>query len=107
MKLSTSVAAALTVLASTASGAVVNSKPFYLVLESSNSKLDGTALESCHEGAAIESLCKGKPVAQSNPQFSTYRFQQQTPVDNYGYITWLEDKATHGKVQFLTMIATF
>jgi hypothetical protein len=100
MKLSTSVAAALTVLASTANGRVVNSKPFYLVLESDNAKLDGTALSTCHEGAAIESLCKGVPISQSNPKFTTFKFQQQTPVDNYGLITYLEDKQTGGKIPF-------
>ena len=97
MKLSTPIAAALTVLASTANARLINSKPFYLVLESSNAKLDGTALGTCHEGAAIESLCKGVPISQSNPKYTTFKFQQQAPASNYGQITFLEDKQTHGK----------
>ena len=100
MKLSTSVAAALTVLASSANGKVVNSKPFYLVLESDNVKLNGTALGTCHEGAGIESLCKGVPISQSNPKFTTFKFQQQTPLDDYGFITYLENVHPRGKVTF-------
>lgn len=95
MKLSTSVAAALTVLASTASSAAVNTK-FYLVLESSNSNLNGTALITCHEGAAIEALCKGKPISESNPKFSTFKFKEASP--NYGEVTFFEDKLTGGKL---------
>ena len=37
--------------------AEIESKPFHLVLSSSNKSLDGKKLDSCHEGAAIESLC--------------------------------------------------
>lgn len=33
------------------------SAPFNLVLKSSNTTIDGVALASCHEGAAIEGLC--------------------------------------------------
>jgi hypothetical protein len=92
----TFVAAILAGLASTVSAAVVKSKPFYLVLESDNSNLDGTALSTCHEGAAIESLCKGVPISKSNPQFTTFRLQKDEAGLDFGEITWLEDKQTHG-----------
>lgn len=90
------VAATLAALASTASAAVVNSKPFYLVLVSDNSNLDGTALSTCHEGAAIESLCKGVPISKSNPDFTTFRLRKDEAGLTSGEITWLEDKQTHG-----------
>ena len=35
------------------------SAPFYLVLTSQNTTLNGSTLVSCHEGAAIEGLCIG------------------------------------------------
>lgn len=48
------------------------SKPFSLLLKSSNETLNGKALAACHEGAAIEGLCTiaaGKPT-----DYNTYRF---------------------------------
>lgn len=46
------------------------SKPFTLTLKSSNATLNGKALFSCHEGAAIEGLCVGN--APGTPyQFNT------------------------------------
>ena len=67
--------------------------PFYLVLKSSNSTLNGSALASCHEGAAIESLCPG---AAFNPALNpaTYNLNYSsvaypTPSDNItGLLTW-------------------
>ncbi|CZR56301.1 related to heatshock protein Hsp150 [Phialocephala subalpina] len=44
------------------------SAPFNLILRSLHSKLNGSALFSCHEGAAIEGLCV---TTAFNPPFST------------------------------------
>lgn len=35
----------------------VQSKPFNLVIQSSDKSVDGQQLNACHSGAAIESLC--------------------------------------------------
>lgn len=56
------------------------SAPFWLVVES-HDKYAGTALGSCHEGAAIEGLCPGNTVNTSASyefyHFNTSSFAQQ------------------------------
>lgn len=78
MKQTISAIASLLALSTSALAQYTNqSSPFYLVISSEDSKYNGTALEECHEGAAIEGLCIGVPVAQINAStagYSTYTF---------------------------------
>jgi len=68
------------------------SAPFTLVLQSSNTTLNGSNLNACHEGAAIEGLCVGSASPPSS--YNTYNFNytaQQTPDPKLGYsglIVW-------------------
>lgn len=60
-----SFAALSLLLAGAVSAQTVSSKPFDLVIESSNNTLNGQKLSACHSGAAIESLClAGNPGSQ-------------------------------------------
>lgn len=65
-----SVAALLSLSSTVAAQNYTQSKPFTLTLKSSNTTLNGKALYSCHEGAAIEGLCVGSAPGQAY-QFST------------------------------------
>jgi len=72
------------------------SDPFALVLLSSNDTLNGTTLSPCHEGAAIEGLCLGAPIADTNTTIYTYTFNTSsfdtgfnTTIGQTGIITWL------------------
>lgn len=73
----------------------VQSDPFALVLRSSNETLNGKTLYPCHEGAAIEGLCLGPPIAETNASFASYNFNTSsfdTSNSTYGRIgvlTWL------------------
>ena len=62
------------------------SAPFDLVLSSSNSTINGSVLESCHEGAAIESLCLGGNVADVYDQYNFNFSSQSTPDPALGVI---------------------
>ncbi|KAI1444343.1 hypothetical protein F5Y02DRAFT_390483 [Annulohypoxylon stygium] len=68
------------------------SAPFNLVLESSNTTLNGQKLAACHSGAAVESLCLDTSV--STPEFQTFFFNgsAQAPTTPgflpSGLITW-------------------
>ena len=88
---------ALAALASTVSSAAVSttSNLFNLVIDSSNSKIDGRKLSACHEGAAIESLCIGD--FKVNKASDEFRLQKSSSSAKYGHLTWLEDKQTNGK----------
>ena len=44
-------------LGSLAAAQEIQSKPFNLLIQSSNKSIDGQKLNACHSGAAIESLC--------------------------------------------------
>ena len=77
----------LALAASSVSAQFLNqTAPFNLVLLSSNSTINGSALGACHEGAAIEGLCLGfaspftlNYTASTNP----------TPtIGTYGYLTY-------------------
>ncbi|KAJ6785708.1 hypothetical protein PWT90_06250 [Aphanocladium album] len=63
----------------------IQSKPFKLVLESSDGKYNGKTISSCHSGAAIEGLCVGSDAPSP---YSTYYFNttegSTSPVEGYG-----------------------
>jgi len=50
------------------------SAPFNLVVLSTNSTLNGTALAACHEGAAIEGLCRGGHISPGGVGYSEFQF---------------------------------
>lgn len=54
-----SLAAASLAIAGLVAAQEVQSKPFKLLIVSEDEKLNGQAVQSCHCGAAIESLCLG------------------------------------------------
>jgi hypothetical protein len=79
------------ILAFAASRAVAQytnqSKPFNLVLSSSNKTLDGALLGACHEGAAIEGLCFFSGPKNASASYNQYTFNTTsgaTPVPNIG-----------------------
>ncbi|APA15886.1 hypothetical protein SS1G_09232 [Sclerotinia sclerotiorum 1980 UF-70] len=72
------------------------SAPFNLVLLSSNDTLNGTTLFPCHEGAAIEGLCVGASITNTNTTFYTYNFNTSSydtsfnaSIGETGVLTWL------------------
>lgn len=75
--------AALTtaVLAGCATAQEIQSKPFHLVVQSSDKKLNGQTFQSCHEGAAIESLCLGYGAAE-------YHLNTTQAGDDNGILTY-------------------
>ncbi|KAH8650576.1 hypothetical protein BGZ60DRAFT_388937 [Tricladium varicosporioides] len=64
------------------------SAPFNLVLKSSNSTLNGSALYACHEGAAIEGLCLGGPPTNSQSDVFTFNTTSIPDVNTTGLLTW-------------------
>jgi len=65
----------------------VQSKPFNLVLSSSNKTLNGALLGACHEGAAIEGLCVDLGTPSPASYYNQYTFNTTagaTPVPNIG-----------------------
>lgn len=72
------------------------SAPFYLVLHSHDKSLNGMALDSCHEGAAIEALCvAGAFNKTSASTFPTYNLNTSNNAEvanaslgAQGYLTW-------------------
>ncbi len=63
------------------------SKPFNLVLSSSNKTLNGGLLGACHEGAAIEGLCVDVGAKDPSAPYNQYTFNTTagaTPVPNIG-----------------------
>lgn len=66
----------------------IQSDPFYLVLQSSNSTLNGRTLFACHEGAAIEGLCLGPKQDKANVPYSTFRFNYTKSTPKSGLLTW-------------------
>ncbi|KAI5360511.1 hypothetical protein Slin14017_G086860 [Septoria linicola] len=73
-------AAALLSITSSVSAQTTQSKPFTLEIQSSNKTLNGKALTSCHEGAALEGLCIGNAPSQAY-QFNTTDGQIVTNKD--------------------------
>lgn len=70
----------------------VSSKPFHLVVKSSNKTLDGVTLAACHEGAAIEALCTaGRKLRTADVfNFNTSSFQEPTnsKIGDPGILSW-------------------
>lgn len=71
----------------------VQSKPFKLVLSSTNKDIDGKILDACHSGAAIEGLCLSNST--TSDQYSQYYFNTTagvaSPVQGYepsGKLVW-------------------
>lgn len=88
MKLITTILAAAGLLVtSTVAG---QSDPFYLVLHSDNSTLDGKALFSGHEGAGIEGLLVGveSPPPKADNISYTYQYNTTDSQPNIGILTW-------------------
>ncbi|KAL2060738.1 hypothetical protein VTL71DRAFT_9379 [Oculimacula yallundae] len=70
------------------------SAPFQLILESSNSTLNGKALYACHEGAGIEGLCIGSSGSPSTSDTFTFNTTEQGSPNTElpgqtGLVTWL------------------
>ena len=85
----TSLATALfTLFASFNLVSALQSKPFYLVIVSDDSSLNGHALGACHEGAAIEGLCKASKVANADKSYQTFHFNYTHSNPNDGILTW-------------------
>ena len=66
----------------------VQSKPFYLAIQSANKTLNGEKLSACHSGAAIESLCLAGDGSQFNLNTTT---GEESPIKGQapaGTLTW-------------------
>jgi len=92
MKSSTLIGGLLALAASATAQYTNQSAPFYLVLLSSNTTINGTALTACHEGAAIEGLCVGTALTSTSV---TYNFNTSISDVTYdpsigeaGYVTY-------------------
>ena len=88
MKFLFAVATSLVALFSSTTVAVIQSKPFFLEIHSTNSTLNGKTFEACHEGAGIEGLCVSSPLAKANPKFNTFQFNYTKSQPNIGLITY-------------------
>jgi hypothetical protein len=54
------------------------SAPFNLVLSAANTTINGSLLDACHEGAAIEGLCLGGAPTDSYAQYN-FNYTAQDP----------------------------
>jgi hypothetical protein len=63
------------------------SAPFYLIVHSKNSTINGSSLGACHEGAAIEGLCLDGPISPTNAPYSTFRFNTSS-FSTQGYLAY-------------------
>lgn len=94
MKAST-IAGVVALAASSASAQYLNeSAPFQLVILSDNSTINGSTLNPCHEGAAIEGLCLGAQLSSTatgpyNFNSSTYPATANTTIGVPGYLTYV------------------
>ncbi|EJP68457.1 hypothetical protein CRV24_004301 [Beauveria bassiana] len=63
----------------------IQSKPFKLILDSADGRINGKSISSCHSGAAIEALCIG---GSTNDAYQTYYLNttegSTSPVEGYG-----------------------
>ncbi|KAH6642660.1 hypothetical protein C7974DRAFT_328184 [Boeremia exigua] len=60
----------------------ISSPDFRLILRSSNSTLNGTALGACHQGAATEGLCPTRETVQNPPSSYTTFYHNVSSDDN-------------------------
>ncbi|RCI08387.1 hypothetical protein L249_8859 [Ophiocordyceps polyrhachis-furcata BCC 54312] len=68
----------------------VQSKPFHLVIESSDKHINGQGFTACHTGAAIESLCIYNKAERSTFYLNTTE-GSESPLKNYepsGVLVW-------------------
>ncbi|PVH98042.1 hypothetical protein DM02DRAFT_616072 [Periconia macrospinosa] len=63
------------------------SAPFRLVLSSDDPTLNNTALGACHEGAAVEGLCKTNQTTSDPPTFYTTFYQATSSNSGSTYDT--------------------
>ena len=82
------IAALFTLLTSLTIVSAIQSKKFYLVIQSDDSSLQGHALGACHEGAGIEALCKASKVANADKSYQTFQFNYTKAQPNDGLLTW-------------------
>ncbi|KAF2788400.1 hypothetical protein K505DRAFT_200301, partial [Melanomma pulvis-pyrius CBS 109.77] len=77
-----------------------SSPPFRLVIESSNSTLNGTVLGACHEGAAIEGLCSTSILVTDDPvPATTFHYNVSSSANN--------DTDTQGSLHYTLVTANF
>jgi hypothetical protein len=74
-------------LGSIASAKDVQSKPFNLIIQSGSKELNGRAFATCHEGAAIESICLLKD-SKTAFHLNTTQGAQPGPGGLAGVLTW-------------------
>lgn len=61
------------------------SQPFRLILNSSNSTINGTALGACHQGAATEGLCVTNETTTSPPTpYTSFYYATSQPSSSSG-----------------------
>ena len=86
---SAAVLSSLAFLSDFALAQTVQSKPFHLTIVSDNKTYNGMGLSTCHEGAAIESLC----VAKTSAVYHLNTTKSQTaPIKGdsvSGVLTWV------------------
>lgn len=66
----------------------VQSKPFNLIVQSDSKELNGRAFSTCHEGAAIESICILKG-SKASFNLNTTEGVEPGPGGLAGVLTWL------------------
>ena len=89
MKFTTSITAILlAVFASVHFTFALQSPAFYLVIDSDDADLNGHALGACHEGAAIEGLCKASKIANADKSYQTFKFNYTHSQPNNGALVW-------------------
>ncbi|KAJ4312315.1 hypothetical protein N0V94_007511 [Neodidymelliopsis sp. IMI 364377] len=98
MRIATSFIVLLSAAATNAQFYNETSKPFYLILSSSDTSVNGSTLSACHTGAALESLCLSNSSTTSNPDPiapATFNFNTSSniPTANEtlgtrGILTW-------------------
>ncbi|KAF9701681.1 hypothetical protein EKO04_000296 [Ascochyta lentis] len=97
MKLITLAFAALSAVTAAQGYYDVQSTGFRLIIKSSNSTLNGTALGACHQGAAIEGLCPTGETVQDPPSSYTTFYhnvssandQKPNAADVDGILSWI------------------
>lgn len=82
------VAAASALLLTTSLAQEVQSKPFNLAIVSDDESVNGTILNTCHIGAAIESLCTYQS-ATPTPFYVNYTENAVNASDSRGQLTWI------------------
>lgn len=85
------------------------SRPFFLVLQSSNTTLNGRTLFAGHEGAAIEGLFLGPKLAKTKPEYATFHFNTtKGDTSGEGLLTWvLEGSNFNGELHASSSHASF